>query len=63
MIKKYYRLYVNTKQYYFETFEEAKQESKKYMSKKPELRIEILKDTSGADFWAYEYKPKKWVPS
>jgi hypothetical protein len=63
MNKKYYRLYVNTKQYYFKTFEEAQQDAKKYMSKEPELRIEILKDTSGADFWAYEYKSKEWVPS
>ena len=25
---------------------------------KPELRIEILKETSGADFWAYKYQVK-----
>ena len=58
-----YRLYVDAKQYYFATFEEAKEEATKYMPGKPELRIEILIETQGADFWAYEYPSKQWVPS
>jgi hypothetical protein len=33
------------------------------MENKPELRIEVLCETEGADFWAYEYTGKKWVPS
>ena len=58
-----YRLYIGTKQLYFSTFDEAKLEANKYMKEKPELRIEILVETNGADFWAYEYENKQWVPS
>jgi len=58
-----YRLYIDTKQLYFATFEEAKLEAEKHMSEKPELRIEILIETEGADFWAFEFANKKWVPS
>ncbi len=58
-----YRLYIGTKRLYFVTFEEAKLEAEKHMSEKPELRIEILIETEGADFWAYEFANKKWVPS
>jgi len=58
-----YRLYIDTKQLYFSTLEEAKLEAQKHMTKKPELRIEILVETDGADFWAYEYENKQWSPS
>ena len=58
-----YRLYVNGEQYYFATLEAAKLAAQGYMQNKPELRIEILVETPGADFWAYEYQSKQWVPS
>ncbi|MDO6466404.1 hypothetical protein [Pseudoalteromonas carrageenovora] len=58
-----YRLYVNGTQSYFESFEQAQREAKKFMPDKAELRIETLIQTSEADFWAYEYKNGKWVPS
>jgi intracellular sulfur oxidation DsrE/DsrF family protein len=58
-----YRLYVDGDQHYFATFEAAKKAAENYMNNKPELRIEILVETDGADFWAYEYDSKKWVPS
>ncbi len=58
-----YRLYIGTKRLYFSTFEEAKQEAEKCMPGKEELRIEILIETDGPDFWAYEYNKNQWVPS
>jgi hypothetical protein len=58
-----YRLYVGRKQYYFASLELAKHAAKEFMSKKPELRIEILIKTTDSDFWAYEYGEKRWVPS
>jgi hypothetical protein len=58
-----YRLYINSEQYYFSTYEEAVKAAEKYMKNKPELRIEVLCETEGADFWAYEYAGNKWVPS
>ena len=58
-----YRLYVGSIILYFATFEDAKNESKKLMLGNPELRIEILTETEGADFWAYEYENNQWVPS
>ncbi len=58
-----YRLYIDTQQFYFNTFEAAKEEAIKHMPDKPELRIEILIDTEGSDFWAYEYENKEWMPS
>ena len=58
-----YRLYVGGEKYYFNSFEAAKLAAQEYMPTKPELRIEILIETAGADFWTYEYQSKKWVPS
>ena len=58
-----YRLYVGNITLHFATFEDAKKESEKLMPSKPELRIEILTETEGADYWAYEYQIKQWVPS
>ncbi|MCG8014899.1 MAG: hypothetical protein JAY97_01695 [Candidatus Thiodiazotropha sp. 'RUGA'] len=57
------RLYIGNITLHFSTFEEAKNEAEKLMHGKPELRIEILTETEGADFWAYEYENKQWVPS
>jgi hypothetical protein len=58
-----YRLYINSEQYYFTTFEEAVATAETYMKNSPELRIEILYETKGADFWVYEYSNKNWLPS
>ena len=58
-----YRLYIGNQKLYFSTFDEAKKESEKHMSRKPEMRIEALIETDDADFWAYEYQNKQWVPS
>ena len=58
-----YRLYVDAKQFYCSSFEEAKEAAKEHLSGRPELRIEILQETEGADFWAYEYENNEWVPS
>ena len=63
MNKENYRLYVNSEKYYFSTFEEAKEQAQNHIKDKPELRIEVLIETEGADFWAYEYQSKQWVPS
>ncbi len=61
--EKCFRIYIDEKHYYFSTFEEAKLEAERHMKEKPELRIEILVDAGGADFWAFEYHNKQWVPS
>ncbi len=58
-----YRLYVNNKTYLYSTFEGAVMAAQEYMQGSPELRIEVLVETEGADFWAYEYQSKKWTPS
>ena len=58
-----YRLYVNSKTYLYSTFEQAVLAAQEYMQGSPELRIEILVETDGADFWAYEYQSNRWVPS
>jgi hypothetical protein len=58
-----YRLYVETELSYFETFEAAKEASEKFMSNKPELRIELLTGPNATDFWAYEYEAGQWIPS
>jgi len=58
-----YRLYAGSQQYYFATFEAAKLAAEEFMQSALELRIEILVETDGADFWAYEYHSKQWVPS
>ncbi len=58
-----YRLYVGVELSYFETFEAAKEAAKKFMSTKPELRIELLTGPNATDFWAYEYGEEQWVPS
>lgn len=58
-----YRLYVDTSLFYFATFQQAKREAEKHISKKAELRIEVLIETEGADFWAFEYETNQWVPS
>lgn len=58
-----YRSYVGNEKYHFATFEAAKNAAQEFMPSTPELRIEILEEISGADFWAYEYQSKKWVPS
>ena len=58
-----FRLYIGNKHLHFATFEEAKQEAIKYMQGKPELRIEVLIEIDGPDFWAYEYNNHQWVPS
>ena len=58
-----YKLYVNSKSCFYATFEEAVMAAQEYMNESPELRIEILIETDGADFWAYEYQSNKWVPS
>ncbi len=58
-----YRLYIGSKRLHFATFEEAKREAEQYMPETEELRIEILIETNGPDFWAYEYNNHQWVPS
>ncbi len=58
-----YRLYVGSQLYYFPTFDSAKLAAQEYELSKPELRIEVLIETDGADFWAYDYQLKQWVPS
>nr|WP_305909459.1 hypothetical protein [Methylomarinum sp. Ch1-1]MDP4522372.1 hypothetical protein [Methylomarinum sp. Ch1-1] len=58
-----YRLYIGNITLHFATFEAAKKESEKLMLGEPELRIEILTETEGVDFWAYEYENKQWMPS
>jgi hypothetical protein len=57
------RLYVGSEHHYFATFDAAKLAAQEYMPNEPELRIVILIETTGADFWAYEYQSKQWVPS
>ncbi len=58
-----YRLYVNNQTYLYSTFEGALMAAQEHMQGSPELRIEVLIETEGADFWAYEYQSKKWAPS
>ncbi|WP_444958744.1 hypothetical protein [Microbulbifer sp. ZKSA002] len=60
-----YRLYAGKNISHYDSFEAAKEAAKKHMIEKAELRIEILTDLSPdkADFWAYEYDTKQWVPS
>ncbi|MCU7844239.1 MAG: hypothetical protein KZQ93_10405 [Candidatus Thiodiazotropha sp. (ex Monitilora ramsayi)] len=61
--EKKFRLYVDAEKYHYFTFEEAKLAAQGHMQGNPELRIEILFETGGPDFWAYEYQSKEWVPS
>lgn len=63
MNEKNYRLFVGKERYYFATFEAAQSAALSYVPDKSELRIEVLVETTSADFWAYEYKSKQWVPS
>lgn len=60
-----YRLYAGSERFYYSTFEDAKSAAKRFMPSKVELRIEILVELEefDADFWAYEYENKQWVPS
>jgi hypothetical protein len=60
-----FRLYVGRDISHYRTMEKAKEAAKLFMPKKPELRIEILMevDLNEADWWAYNYITKEWVPS
>lgn len=60
-----FRLYVDRDISHYRTMEKAKEAAKLFMPKKPELRIEILMeaDPDEADWWAYNYETKEWVPS
>ncbi len=58
-----YRLYVGSTTYLYPTFQDAVMAAQEKMDNGLELRIEVLVETEGADFWAYEYQSKKWVPS
>ena len=58
-----YRLYVGDRHYYFPTFDSAKLAAQKFEQSKPQLRIEVLIETDSADFWAYDYQLKQWLPS
>ncbi len=59
-----YRLYVGSKiRTTHESFDDAKSEADKHISKKLELRIESLTGNSATDFWAYIYEVNEWVRS
>lgn len=60
---KNYRLYIDSEYFVFDSLEKAKARAQEYFKEKAELRIEYLFETEDADFWAYDYESKEWVPS
>ncbi|MRX28632.1 hypothetical protein [Kangiella sp. HZ709] len=58
-------LYIGTERKKCESVAKAKSIATENMTRKPALRIELLSelDEFEADFWAYNYDLKEWVPS
>ncbi|ASM52030.1 hypothetical protein PESP_b0477 [Pseudoalteromonas espejiana DSM 9414] len=56
-------LYANGERHLYPSIAKAHEAAEQFICFKVDLRLEYLFETTGADFWAYEYNQNKWVPS